>query len=109
MISLFEYLHHAACDQLPFTWKDVTPVRMMALDEFVLGQYEIRHQLHHQFKSAAKANRLKVGGTGSKQEDQIVAGGDAEGARGTEFTYVRVSPAAARSRCNSWASTSTRR
>jgi putative tricarboxylic transport membrane protein len=73
---------------VPFNWKDLTPVTMMAQDEFVLWvNAESPWKTVGEFIAAAKAERLKIGGTGSKQEDQIitVALGKATGAN---FAYV---------------------
>jgi putative tricarboxylic transport membrane protein len=88
MISLSNIFTTPLATKVPFTWKDVTPVRMMALDEFVLWvNAEAGINSVAEFKAAAKANRLKVGGTGSKQEDQIITVA-MQKALGTEFIYV---------------------
>ena len=61
---------------VPFNWKDLTPVSMMALDQFVLWvNADSPHQTPKAFFDALKggADRaMKMGGTGSKQEDQII-------------------------------------
>jgi putative tricarboxylic transport membrane protein len=61
---------------VPFNWRDMTPVSMMALDQFVLWvNAESPHQTPKAFFDALKggADRaMKMGGTGSKQEDQII-------------------------------------
>ena len=61
---------------VPFNWRDMTPVSMMALDQFVLWvNAESPHQTSKAFFDALKggADRaMKMGGTGSKQEDQII-------------------------------------
>src|SRR4051795_12319398 len=52
---------------VPFNWRDLTPVAMLALDEFVLWvNAESPWQNVAEFIAAAKAERLKLGGTGSK-------------------------------------------
>jgi tripartite-type tricarboxylate transporter receptor subunit TctC len=73
---------------VPFTWRDLTPVAMMALDEFVLW-VNAESPWHDvaQFVEAAKAGRLRIGGTGSKQEDQIITAALTR-ATGAPFTYV---------------------
>jgi len=76
---------------LPFSWKDMTPVAMLALDEFVLwvnadSPYKSVAELVAAMK-AARAGQFKVGGTGSKQEDQIITVA-LEKATGTKITYV---------------------
>jgi putative tricarboxylic transport membrane protein len=76
---------------LPFSWKDMTPVSMMALDQFVLWvNADTPYKNASQFIAAVKAagpNKMKMGGTGSKQEDQILTVG-LEKATGTKFIYV---------------------
>ena len=76
---------------VPFSWKDLTPVEMMALDEFVLWvNSETPYKTAKEYVDAVKAggpNKFKMGGTGSKQEDQIITVG-LEKKTGTKFTYV---------------------
>jgi tripartite-type tricarboxylate transporter receptor subunit TctC len=61
---------------VPFNWRDMTPVSMMALDQFVLWvNAESPHKTAKDFFQALKAGpdrAMKMGGTGSKQEDQII-------------------------------------
>ncbi len=76
---------------VPFNWKDMTPVSMMALDQFVLWvNAETPYKTAKDFVAAVKAAgplKFKMGGTGSKQEDQILTVG-LEKATGTKFIYV---------------------
>ncbi len=76
---------------VPFNWKDMTPVAMMALDQFVLWtNAEKPYKSAKEYLDAVKAagpNKMKMGGTGSKQEDQILTVG-LEKATGTKFIYV---------------------
>jgi putative tricarboxylic transport membrane protein len=76
---------------VPFNWKDLTPVAMMALDQFVLWvNADSPYQNAKQYVDAVKAagpSKMKMGGTGSKQEDQIITVG-LEKATGTKFIYV---------------------
>jgi tripartite-type tricarboxylate transporter receptor subunit TctC len=76
---------------VPFNWKDMTPVSMMALDQFVLWvNADKPYKTATEYIAAVKAagpNKMKMGGTGSKQEDQIVTAG-LEKATGTKFIYV---------------------
>jgi tripartite-type tricarboxylate transporter receptor subunit TctC len=76
---------------VPFNWKDMTPVSMMALDQFVLWvNAEKPYKTASEYIAAVKAagpNKMKMGGTGSKQEDQILTVG-IEKATGTKFIYV---------------------
>jgi tripartite-type tricarboxylate transporter receptor subunit TctC len=76
---------------VPFNWKDLTPVEMMALDEFVLWvpadtPYKSAKEYIDAVKSGG-ANKFKMGGTGSKQEDQIITV-NLEKQTGIKFTYV---------------------
>ncbi|HSW08909.1 Bug family tripartite tricarboxylate transporter substrate binding protein [Aquabacterium sp.] len=76
---------------VPFNWKDMTPVSMMALDQFVLWvNADAGYKTAADFIKAVKdagPNKFKMGGTGSKQEDQILTVG-LEKATGTKFIYV---------------------
>jgi tripartite-type tricarboxylate transporter receptor subunit TctC len=76
---------------VPFNWKDMTPVSMLALDQFVLWvNAETPYKSAKDYIAAVKAagpNKMKMGGTGSKQEDQIITVG-LEKATGTKFIYV---------------------
>ena len=76
---------------VPFNWKDMTPVSMMALDQFVLWvNAETPYKTASDYVAAVKAagpSKMKMGGTGSKQEDQILTVG-IEKASGTKFIYV---------------------
>src|SRR6266498_4483234 len=60
----------------PFNWRDLTPVKMMALDQFVLWvNAETPYKTAKDYVAAGKAgsnNKFKMGGTGSKQEDQNI-------------------------------------
>jgi putative tricarboxylic transport membrane protein len=76
---------------IPFSWKEMTPVAMLALDEFVLwvnadSPYKTVAELVAAIK-AAPPGQFKMGGTGSKQEDQIITVA-LEKATGTKLTYV---------------------
>ena len=76
---------------VPFNWKDMTPVAMMALDQFVLWvNADTPYKTGKEYVVAVKAagpNKFKMAGTGSKQEDQILTVG-LEKATGTKFIYV---------------------
>ena len=76
---------------VPFNWKEMTPVTMMALDQFVLWvNAETPYKTAKDYIAAVKAagpNKMKMGGTGSKQEDQIITVG-LEKATGTKFIYI---------------------
>jgi tripartite-type tricarboxylate transporter receptor subunit TctC len=75
---------------VPFSWKDLTPVAMLALDEFVLWvNAEKPYKTAKEYIDAVKKEpgKFKMGGTGSKQEDQIITA-EIEQATGAKFTYV---------------------
>ena len=76
---------------VPFGWRDMTPVSMMALDQFVLWvNAESPYKTAKEYLDAVKAagpSKMKMGGTGSKQEDQIITTG-IEKATGTKFIYI---------------------
>ena len=76
---------------IPFSWKDMTPVAMMALDEFILWtNAEKPYKSVKDYVDAVKAapdNTFKMGGTGSKQEDQIITVA-LEKATGKKMTYI---------------------
>jgi len=76
---------------VPFNWRDMTPVSMLALDQFVLWvNEESPYKTPKAFFDALKAGAdksLKMGGTGSKQEDQIITV-MLEKAAGKKMTYI---------------------
>ncbi len=75
---------------IPFSYKDLTPVAMMALDEFILWvNAEKPYKSAKDYIDAAKAanGSFKMGGTGSKQEDQIITVA-LEKQTGAKFTYI---------------------
>ena len=76
---------------VPFNWKDMTPVSMLALDQFVLWvNADTPYKTAKEYIAAVKAagpSKMKMGGTGSKQEDQIITVA-VEKATGTKFIYV---------------------
>jgi tripartite-type tricarboxylate transporter receptor subunit TctC len=75
---------------IPFSWEDLTPVAMLALDEFVLWvNAESPYQTAQEYIEAAKAadGAFVMAGTGSKQEDQIITVG-LEQATGAKLKYI---------------------
>ncbi len=82
---------------VPFNWKDLTPVARIALDQFILWVNTKRDDgkefnTAKEYIAAVKErsggdNRMKMGGTGSAQEDQIITI-QLEQALGLKFTYV---------------------
>jgi hypothetical protein len=93
----------------PFNWRDLTPVQMMALDNFVLWvNAETPYKTTKEYLAAAKAGggKFKMGGTGSKQEDQIITVA-IEKQTGAKFTYISYRGGGSGG-AGWWASTSTR-
>jgi putative tricarboxylic transport membrane protein len=78
---------------VPFNWKDLTPLARLALDQFMLWvNAETPYKTAKDYLTVVKeqsggANRMKMGGTGSAQEDQIITI-QLEQALGVKFTYV---------------------
>ncbi len=91
VISLSNLFTTPLATGIPFNWKDITPVAMLALDEFILwvnsdSPYKTAQDYVKAVK-AGKANEFKMGGTGTKQEDQIITAA-IEQSTGSKFTYV---------------------
>lgn len=73
-----------------FSWRDITPVQMVALDQFVLwvnaaSPYRTTGDLLDALRRGPPGS-LSLGGTGSKQEDQIISV-MLEAATGSRITY----------------------
>jgi putative tricarboxylic transport membrane protein len=76
---------------IPFNWNELTPVSMLALDQFILwvnadSPYKTAKQYLDAIKGGAD-NTFKMAGTGSKQEDQIITVA-MEKVVGKKMTYV---------------------
>jgi putative tricarboxylic transport membrane protein len=74
-----------------FTWQDITPVQMLALDQFVLwvnakSPYQSPKDVLEAMRGAPPGS-IKLGGTGSKQEDQLITV-LLETAAATKLSYV---------------------
>ncbi len=76
---------------VPFNWRDLTPVQMLALDNFVLWvNAKTPYQTPKEYIAAVKkagAGKMKMGGTGARQEDQIITVA-IEQKTGAKFTYI---------------------
>ncbi len=75
---------------VPFSWKDLTPVARLALDQFILWvNAETPYKTAKEYLAAVKEKNgtMKMGGTGSAQEDQILTI-MLEQAQGVKFIYV---------------------
>jgi len=84
-------------NNLPFNWRDYTPLARMALDEFILWvNAETPYKTAKEYLAAVKDKQCKerqngqclMGGTGSAQEDQILTIQLEQAIAGTKFTYV---------------------
>src|SRR5215217_583045 len=76
--------------KLPFNWRDLTPVSIIALDQFVLWVNSgASYKTTKEFFEAAKAANppFKMGGTGSKREDHILSV-FMEKKTGAKFSYL---------------------
>jgi putative tricarboxylic transport membrane protein len=91
IVSLSNLFTTPMATGVPFSWKDMTPVSMMALDQFVLWvNAESPYKTAAEYVKAVKdagPSKMKMGGTGSKQEDQIITVA-LEKATGTKFIYI---------------------
>ncbi len=77
---------------VPFNWKELTPVSMLALDQFILWvNAESPYKTAKDYIEAVKAGddrKFKMGGTGSKQEDQIITVALEKLTAPKKFTYI---------------------
>jgi putative tricarboxylic transport membrane protein len=75
---------------LPFNWRDLTPVAMVAQDEFVLWvNSDTPYKAPLDYLAAVKKepSKFKMGGTSSKREDHIITA-MVEKAAGVKFVYI---------------------
>jgi putative tricarboxylic transport membrane protein len=90
IITLSNLFTTPLATQTPFNWRDLTPVQMMALDEFVLWvNADTPYKTAKEYIAAVKAadGKFKMGGTGSKQEDQIITV-SIQRQTGAKFNYI---------------------
>jgi len=76
--------------KIPFNWRELTPVSVIALDQFVLWtNSQLPYKSVKEFADAAKgANpQFKMGGTGSKREDHVLTV-FLEKKTGAKFAYL---------------------
>jgi putative tricarboxylic transport membrane protein len=75
--------------KIPFNWRDLTPVAVVALDQFVLWDNAVGPKTVKEFIAAAKAasSPFKMGGTGSKREDHVLTV-FMEQKTGAKFSYL---------------------
>src|SRR2546429_5493136 len=76
--------------KIPFNWRELTPVSVVALDQFILWHHTtLPHANVKDFIAAAKAANppFKMGGTGSKREDHVLTV-FIEKRTGAKFAYL---------------------
>src|SRR5215471_7386776 len=76
--------------KIPFNWRELTPVSVLALDQFVLwDNVTLPFKTVKEFVDAAKTATppFKMGGTGSKREDQVLTV-FIEKRTGAKFAYL---------------------
>src|SRR4030081_1552126 len=75
--------------KIPFNWRDLTPVAVVALDQFVLWEHTAGPKTVKEFIAPAKApaSPFKMGGTGSKREDHVLTV-FMEKRTGAKFSYL---------------------
>jgi tripartite-type tricarboxylate transporter receptor subunit TctC len=75
--------------KIPFNWHELTPVSVVALDQFVLWDNSAGPKNVKDFIAAAKASSspFKMGGTGSKREDNVLTV-FVEQKTGAKFSYL---------------------
>jgi len=94
IITLSNLFTTPLAQDTPFNWRDLTPVKMMALDQFVLWvNAETPYKTAKDYIDEAKARandpskRFKMAGTGAKQEDEIITVAIQQ-QTGIRFTYI---------------------
>jgi putative tricarboxylic transport membrane protein len=76
--------------KIPFNWRELSPVSVIALDQFVLWtNTQLPYKTVKEFADAAKAANppFKMGGTGSKREDHVLTV-FLEKKTGAKFAYL---------------------
>src|SRR5262250_1420319 len=76
--------------KIPFNWRELTPISVLALDQFVLwDNTTLPYKTVKEFIDAAKGANppFKMGGTGSKREDQVLTA-FIEKRTGAKFLYL---------------------
>lgn len=75
--------------KIPFNWRELTPVSVVAMDQFVLWDNASGAKTVKEFVEAAKksSSPFKMGGTGSKREDHVLTV-FMEKKTGAKFSYL---------------------
>ncbi len=73
MITLSSFVMTPIMQKLPFSYKDFTPIALVALDNFFLWVHaDSPIKSVKEFVADAQQRAMTVGGTGSKQEDELI-------------------------------------
>jgi tripartite-type tricarboxylate transporter receptor subunit TctC len=73
LITLNAFITTPLFQNLPFTFRDFTPIALLALDNFPLWVHkDSPYKTFDDFLAEARKKSISVCGTGSKQEDEIV-------------------------------------
>ena len=89
LITLNSFITTPLFQSLPFTFRDFTPVALLALDNFPLWvPKDSPYKTFEDFLNDARKRSLTVGGTGSKQEDEIVFRAIQKFGKTKPFKYV---------------------
>jgi len=89
MITLSSFLMTPINQKLPFNYKSFTPISLLALDNFFLWvPADARYKTVADLVAAGKKRSMKVAGTGSKQEDELIFAFFEQKAGLKPFSYV---------------------
>ncbi len=89
LITLNSFITTPMFQSLPFTFRDFTPIALLALDNFPLWVHkDSPYKTLNDFLAAAREKSISVCGTGSKQEDEIVFRAIEKLAKTKPFKYI---------------------
>jgi tripartite-type tricarboxylate transporter receptor subunit TctC len=89
LITLNSFITTPIFQSLPWSFRDFTPIALLALDNFPLWVHKDSHWKDiDEFIAEARKRSITVGGTGSKQEDEIVFRAIEKLAKTKPFKYV---------------------
>ncbi len=89
LITLNSFITTPLFQSLPFSFRDFTPIALLALDNFPLWVHkDSKYKTLDDFLAEARKRVITVGGTGSKQEDEIVFRAIEKLAGTKKFKYV---------------------
>lgn len=89
LITLNSFITTPLFQSLPFTYRDFTPIALLALDNFPLWVHkDSPYKTLDDFLAKARKESILVCGTGSKQEDEIVFRAIEDLAKTKPFKYI---------------------